>query len=59
MSTLREVMEDRIKDTLAEYYIHINDDHASGLSYTELIRELTDEAFSVCGIPEKEQEEEW
>jgi len=25
----------------------------------ELAIEVTDEAFSVCGIPEREQQEEW
>jgi len=45
-------MEDRIKDTLKDHVpLWCIDD--------DLVSDIADEVFSVCGIPEKEQEEEW
>ena len=48
--TIREVMIDRIRDIIIEYFDEASDD---------LVTDLADEAFSVCGISEKEQGEEW
>ena len=52
--TVRDVMKDRLRDVLADYcgipMINVN---------TELVCDLADEAFSVCGISEKEQDEVW
>ena len=53
-NTVRDVMKDRIRELLADYngipMIDVNND---------LVCDITDEAFSVCGISEKEQDEEW
>ena len=53
-NTVRDVMKDRIRDLLADYcgipMIDVNND---------LVCDIADEAFSVCGISEKEQDEEW
>ena len=54
-NTLRDVMKDRLRSVLAErfdlkeYFDIIN----------ELVCDLADEVFSVCGISEKEQDERW
>lgn len=53
-NTVRDVMKDRIRDLLAEYYrIEMFEVDAV------LVGDIADEAFSVCGISEKEQDEEW
>ena len=53
-NTVRDVMKDRIRDLLAEYY------HIDTLDVdADIVCSITDEAFSVCGISEKEQDEEW
>ena len=53
-NTVRDVMKDRIRDLLAEHYrIEMFEVDAV------LVGDITDEAFSVCGISEKEQDEEW
>jgi len=53
-NSVRDVMKDRIRDVLADHcgipMIDVN---------TELVCDIADEAFSVCGISEKEQDEEW
>ena len=53
-NTVRDVMKDRIRDLLEEYL-----DHKPGFDRYELVCDIADEAFSVCGISEKEQDEEW
>lgn len=53
-TTVRDVMKDRLVDALSE--------HIPPLRFTDLYEiacELADEAFSVCGISEKEQDEPW
>lgn len=53
-NTVRDVLKDRIRDLLAEYF------KISELEVdAELIGQIADEAFSVCGIPEREQDEPW
>lgn len=57
-NTVRDVMKDRIRDLLEEYF----DNYVAGYSGTidaDLVANIADEAFSVCGISEKEQDEEW
>ena len=53
-NSVRDVMKDRVRDLLAEYHkidlLEVDDD---------LVANLADEAFSVCGISEKEQDEPW
>jgi len=56
--SVKKVMKDRFLDVLKE---HLGDKYLSsypGLIH-KLVTDLVVEAFSVCGIPEKEQEEEW
>jgi hypothetical protein len=53
-NTVRDVMKDRMRYLLAGYHkIDVLEVDA------DLVATLTDEAFSVCGIPVKEQDEEW
>jgi len=53
-NSIRDVMKDRIRDILAEYYkidpVEVDAD---------IVCSISDEAFSVCGINEKEQDEPW
>ena len=52
--SVRDVMKDRIRDLLAEHHkIDVLEVDA------DLVGNITDEAFSVCGISEKEQDEDW
>lgn len=53
-NSVREVMESRIRDILAE-------DHKIDQREVDpdLVVTIVDEAFSVCGISEKEQDEPW
>jgi len=51
-NTVRDVMKDRMRDLLKEYNL-------GNIDLTDLVANIADEAFSVCGIPEKEQDEEW
>jgi hypothetical protein len=54
ITTVRDVMKDRVRDLLAEYHrVDILEVDAN------LVANIADEAFSVCGISEKEQDEEW
>jgi len=52
--TVRDVMKDRIRGLLAEFLRGFPD-----IDFNELVCDIADEAFSVCGISEKEQDEEW
>jgi len=58
-NTVRDVMKDRIRDLLAGYF----KTHIPTLGITQidadLVANIADEAFSVVGISEKEQDEEW
>ena len=47
-------MKDRIRDILAEYH-EVRSEEVD----IDLVITITEEAFSVCGIPEKEQDEKW
>jgi len=57
--TLRDVLEDRLKDILMEligkgiYGIYPDN------IILEYVRKVADEAFSACGISKREQDEEW
>jgi len=53
-NTVRDVMKDRIRDLLAGYFRIDNLDVDA-----DLVANIADEAFSVTGISEKEQDEEW
>jgi len=53
-NSVRDVMKDRIRDLLAEHF-EIDIDEVDD----DLIYQITEEAFSVCGISDKEQDEEW
>lgn len=52
--SVRDVVEDRIRDVLAEHYktdrLEVN---------VDLVATIADEVFSACGISEKEQDEPW
>lgn len=52
--TVRDVMEDRMTDVVAEYckVARLDVD-------PKFVAAIVEEAFSVCGISEKEQEESW
>ena len=53
--TVRDVMEDRMRNLLrAHEGINLGED-----AIYELACDIADEAFSVCGISAKEQEEPW
>jgi len=54
ITSVRDVMKDRMRDLLAEHF-KIGFDEVD----TDLVIAITEEAFSVCGIPEKEQDESW
>ena len=59
-NTVRDVMKDRIRDLLAEYYHNQSIKPFDTLDVdADLVTSIADEAFSVCGISEKEQDEEW
>lgn len=61
-NTVREVMIDRIRDTLNGYLVEVIDPFFLRPLLdvdSDLVTDLADEAFSVCGISEKEQKEEW
>ena len=51
--TVRDVMNDRIRGLLAEFFRSF-----PGIDFEELIHEIADETFLICGISEKEQDEE-
>jgi hypothetical protein len=54
MNTVRDIMKDRIRSLLAEFY------HIDTLDVdADIVASIADEAFSVCGINKKEQDEEW
>jgi len=53
-NSVRDVLKDRIRNLLAEYF-KISDTEVDA----ELVGQITDEAFSACGISEKEQDEPW
>jgi hypothetical protein len=55
MNTVREVLEDRFLDILADYFGVDSEDSIT----QNAVVELADEAFSVCGISEDEQNEEF
>lgn len=57
VNSVRDIMKDRIKDVLNETNNIYSSNCISDLD--GLVNEITDEAFSVCGIPEKEQNEKW
>ena len=50
--TVREVMYERIMDVLSKENLSMD-------RIGELTQELADIAFSTCGIPEREQKENW
>jgi len=56
--SVRDVMKDRMRDLLDEYFKNIMIAY-SGKADDDLVANIADEAFSVCGISEKEQDEEW
>ena len=56
-TTVREVMEHRIKDAVVEFISKGRYEHHKIVHITTFASELAAEAFSVCGIPEKEQKE--
>jgi len=52
--SVRDVMKDRIRDLIAWYY------HVDLLEVdADFVANIANEAFSVCGISEKEQDERW
>jgi len=53
-ATVRDVMLTRMTGLLTKFFPDMGMDRLA-----ELVIEVADEAFSVCGIPEKEQQEEW
>jgi len=56
--TVRDVMKDRIRNLLEEYFKSYMIAYSGNVD-ADLIANIADEAFSVCGISEKEQDEEW
>lgn len=54
--TVRDVMKDRLRAMVIEFISKGNDNIDD---INEFVCKLADEAFSVCGIPEKEQDEAW
>jgi len=52
--TIQDVMLTRMTGLLTGFFPDMGMDRLA-----ELAIEVTDEAFSVCGIPEREQQEEW
>ena len=54
-NTVRDVMKDRIRDLLSGYFYNIDILEVDA----DLVAKIADEAFSVCGISEKEQDKEW
>lgn len=59
METVRDIMKTRLKDAFLEFIRKGRFDHHQEGTINSFIAEIADEAFSVCGIPEKEQNEEW
>ena len=53
-NSMRDEMKDRIREVLAGYYkidpVEVD---------TDIVCVISDEAFSVCGISEKEQDKPW
>ena len=57
-NSVHDVMKDRMRDLLDEYFKNALAAY-SGEVDDDLVANIADEAFSVCGISEKEQGEEW
>ena len=58
--TLRNVMHDRFMQATKELFGLGPECQCIGLEKVEkFVEDLVSEAFSVCGIPEKEQDEPW
>ncbi|MEW6613967.1 MAG: hypothetical protein AB1401_00625 [Thermodesulfobacteriota bacterium] len=53
-NSVRDVMKDSIREVLAQNY-NISTEEVD----TDLVAHLADEAFRVCGIGDKEQDELW
>ena len=57
MDTVRDVMIDRIQDIL-EIFVQLPPDKQQAALRATAI-DIADDAFSVCGISEEKQNEEW
>ena len=54
-NTIRDIMKDRIREVLSNYFYNVDVLEVDA----DLVATLADEAFSICGISEKEQDTKW
>ena len=54
-NTIRDIMKDRIRDVLSNYFYNVDVLEVDA----DLVATLADAAFSICGVSEKEQDTKW